>query len=499
MKCKYCQAELEEGILICPACGKEQEAETELQNPVEETAEEVITEEVETEAVAAEAEPAQIKEGVKATPGKIALAIAAGVVVLALLVALVVSGIDGDIFKKSETAADPTNATVSTDAVETVTEGTIPPDGNPDDVTCKGSYSVTDEELNAAVDTVVAKLGDEELTIAELQVYYWEAIYAFANNYGTYAAQLGLDPTGSMDRQLCAVGDISMTWQQYFLDYALNTWHTHTAVALAGKDAGYELEEIYQEELDNLPIQIAEMISYYGLTSEEEWIREYLGPGCTVADYMDYVKTYYLGYGYLDKVEKDMVFTADEVEAYYAANEELYAQNGLTKDAGKTYNVRHILLKPSENAETGEDGYPLYTEEEWTACEAKAQQMLDAWKANDATEDSFAALAMEKSEDPGSNYLGGLYENLTMETNFVPTFKEWYLDESRQVGDTGLVKSPHGYHIMYFSGSEDIWYATAEADLISEQVSAVLPAAKEKYAIEIDYSAIKLGVYSVAE
>ena len=25
MKCKYCQAELEEGATLCPACGKEQE------------------------------------------------------------------------------------------------------------------------------------------------------------------------------------------------------------------------------------------------------------------------------------------------------------------------------------------------------------------------------------------------------------------------------------------------------------------------------------------
>ena len=66
MKCKYCQAELEEGVSLCPVCGKEQ-ADTPVQEPV--------TEEKAT---------SEIKEGIKATPGKIALAVVAGIVVLAL-------------------------------------------------------------------------------------------------------------------------------------------------------------------------------------------------------------------------------------------------------------------------------------------------------------------------------------------------------------------------------------------------------------------------------
>ena len=506
MKCKYCQAELEEGVTLCPACGKEQEVAEE--TPVVETAEEVASAEVEetpaaeVEVIAKTEEAAapEIKEGVKATPAKIALAIAAGVVVLALLVAIVVGGIDGKTLKPTvEATVAPAEEILQTEPALTVVEGDIPADGNPDDVTCKGSYSATKEELDAAMNTVVATMGDEELTIGELQVYYWEAIYAFDSNYGSYAAQLGLNVMGNMDRQLCAIGDISMTWQQYFLDYALNTWHTHQAVALEGKEDGYELEEVYQAELDAMPGQIDETVAYYGLADANQWIQEYIGPGCTVEDYLNYIETYYRGYGYLDQLEKGMTFTAEQVEAYYAENEALYTQNGITKDAGKSYNVRHILLKPSETAETGEDGYPLYTEEEWSACEAAAQQMLDAWKAGDATEDSFATLAMEKSEDPGSNYLGGLYENLTAETNFVPTFKEWYLEEGRQVGDTGLVKSPHGYHIMFFVGSQEIWYGTAEADLLSEKISAVLPGAKEKNPMTVDYSAIKLGVMAPIE
>ena len=96
MKCKYCQAELEEGMTLCSICGKEQEEET----PAVEAEAIPAAEIEETPAVAEEAAAAEIKEGIKATPGKITLAIVAGVVVLALLVAMVLSGIDGDLFAK---------------------------------------------------------------------------------------------------------------------------------------------------------------------------------------------------------------------------------------------------------------------------------------------------------------------------------------------------------------------------------------------------------------
>ena len=395
MKCKYCQAELEEGVTLCPACGKEQG--TVEETPVAEVEEAVMVEEtpaVETEETSAP----EIKEGIKATPGKIALAVVTGIVVLALLIMMVVSGIDGNLFKSTEETVAPPEATQETEPVKTVVEGEIPPDGNPNDVTCKSSYSVSNEELEASVDTVVATLGDAELTLGELQIYYWEAVYAFDSEWGSYAAELGLNVAGNMDRQLCAVGDVSKTWQQYFLDYALTAWHTHKAVALASVEAGYELEEIYQTELDGMAAQMEEMAALYGLADADEWARNYIGPGCTAEEYLHYLETYYRGYGYLERVGQNLTVTAEEVEAFYTENEELYKQNGITKEAGKTVDVRHILLMP-QNGTTGEDGYPVYSEEDWAACEAEVQKIYDEWQAGDKSEESFADFAVKYSQD----------------------------------------------------------------------------------------------------
>ena len=201
-KCKFCQEELAEGSTVCPHCGKDNapEIETETVTPAEEVSEETTVveetadEKTETEApveeeaadtaeqpVSTEEVPveatAETPEAPKTAPWKIVAAVAAVVVLIAALAALVIGGVKG-----GKTPAETTEPTVAaeTAATETQVPATVPADGNPDDVTCKGTYTVTDEEAAAAKDAVVATMGDEQLTNGELQVYYWSVSTAFS-------------------------------------------------------------------------------------------------------------------------------------------------------------------------------------------------------------------------------------------------------------------------------------------------------------------------------
>ncbi len=497
MKCKYCQSELPEDATVCPVCGKEQQT---AEEPAALTEEIPVMEEVPAEPQAAPTAPehAEIKEGIKATPGKIALAVAAGVVVLGVLVALVFSGIRrrDDGVQGTEAPGEPTGtAAVSTEGPdETVpaTEGTIPPDGNPEDVTCKGSYTVSDDVLSGAADTVVATMDAETLTVGELQIYYWTEVYDFANSYGAYAAYFGLDFTQPLDKQSCDLGETPMTWQQFFLQSAIDTWHSYQSMALESAANGTEMDGEYQGYLDTLAEDLEQMAVNQGYADAAALLKTNFGPAATLEQYARYMEIYYNGYTHFNGLYDTFIPTQEQIEAYFTGHESEYAENGVTKESGKSHNVRHILVTVDSGSdeETGATGP---SDEAWEACRAEAQQILDGWLAGEASEESFAALAEEKSEDPGSSANGGLYTELTAETNFVQSFKDWYLDESRKPGDTGLVQSEHGYHVMYYSGSEDIWYATAKADWISDKASAVVPAAMEKHPIEVDYSAIALG------
>jgi len=118
-------------------------------------------------------------------------------------------------------------------------------------------------------------------------------------------------------------------------------------------------------------------------------------------------------------------------------------------------NVRHILV--SFEGGTTENGTTTYSDEEKAAAKEKAEDILAQWQAGDATEDSFAALATENTTDPGSKDTGGLYEKV-YPGQMVQAYNDWCFDDSRKPGDTGIVESPYGYHIMYFSGDADITY-----------------------------------------
>ena len=127
--------------------------------------------------------------------------------------------------------------------------------------------------------------------------------------------------------------------------------------------------------------------------------------------------------------------------------------NGINDNTFALKNVRHILVS-FEGGTTDENGNTTYSDEEKAAAKTAAQEILDAWKAGEATEDSFAALATEKSSDTGSTANGGLYEDI-YPGQMVSAFEDWCYDDSRKVGDTGLVETTYGYHVMFFSGDSE--------------------------------------------
>ena len=460
MNCKKCQAELEEGMSFCPKCGAAQ---------------------AETEAAPAVEAPA--KTGMSA--GKIALLVVLAVAAVAVIIALVVGGGNG---------TEPAETTVPTETSSASAEATIPADGNPDDVTCKGSYSVTDDEMAAAADTVVATMGDAVLTNADLQVYYWMQVYDFLNQYGSYASMFGLDYASPLEQQLSIDG--STTWQQYFLDSALDTWCNYQAMCHAANADGYVLDQEYVDYLEELPESLAESAVSMGYESAEAMVQRDMGPGATMQAYLDYLNNYYLGYMYYGDALEAMNVTDADVEAYFDEHAAEYLENGLEKTDEVYVDVRHILIAP-EGGTTDEEGNTTYSDAEWAAAEEKANEVLNEWLTKYGDEDGFSVMAETYSADGGSNTNGGLYEDVYV-GEMVEPFENWCFDASRQYGDYGIVKTDYGYHIMYFVGSDLVWFLTAESDMMVELGNEFLQETLEQYPSEIDYSAIVLANVDLA-
>ena len=450
--------------------------ETQEETPVAEAAAEEAVQEAPVE-TAEEAPAAPVK---KATPGKIAVAVGTVVLLAAVLIALIVNGQSQK--KTEEPAAEPS------EILETV-EATIPADGNPEDVTCKGSYSVSDEEIKAAADTVVATIGEHTLTNDALQIYYWMEVQNFLNTYGNYAAYFGMDYTQPLDTQRCTY-DENLTWQQFFLQTALTNWNQVQAMNLMAGEAGLTPSEEDQAYLDGLDAYLEETAAGFGI-SVEELMTANFGPGANKEGYRYFQELYLKGLPYYEAESAKMIPTQETLESYFAEHEEEYAASGVTKDS-KFVDVRHILVQVKGDT-AAEDGSTTYSDEEWKACEEAAQAILDEWLAGDKTEESFAALATEKTEDPGSQGTGGLYQQV-YEGQMVPEFNDWCFDESRQYGDYGLVQTNYGYHVMFFVDSEPRWPHYAESDWKNEQSAKLLEDIVTRYPMEVTYENIALGV-----
>ena len=140
---------------------------------------------------------------------------------------------------------------------------------------------------------------------------------------------------------------------------------------------------------------------------------------------------------------------ADVVEDESGSRYYVAVFNSRERNEALDYNVRHILLTAANlDLPEGETA----TEEQLTA---KAQEILDSW---DGTEENFAKLAEEYSQDGGSNTNGGLYEDVP-QGRMVAPFQDWCYEEGRKAGDTGVIYySGTGAHVMYFVGYGDTQY-----------------------------------------
>jgi parvulin-like peptidyl-prolyl isomerase len=158
-----------------------------------------------------------------------------------------------------------------------------------------------------------------------------------------------------------------------------------------------------------------------------------------------------------------------------------------------TVNVRHILVNVNEDdLDSESDTYEADLQARQDEAKAEAESILAEWQSGEATEDSFAALANEKSEDAGSNTSGGLYTQV-YKNQMVTEFNDWCFDSARKTGDTGIVYNENtGYHVMYFVGTDiPYWQVQVISDLKTEDFNTWYDALSEGMDIQQNESGIK--------
>ncbi|MBR1811970.1 MAG: peptidyl-prolyl cis-trans isomerase [Clostridia bacterium] len=209
---------------------------------------------------------------------------------------------------------------------------------------------------------------------------------------------------------------------------------------------------------------------------------------------------------YISADAADWCFSADrkvgDMNVFSAAQYVyvLYITSPVGRNEDRLPSVRHILVSFDDAA--GEEGVTTAADaRSRDEAKALAEQYLAEYKKGEKTEESFAALAEQYSDDTaslaigGQGMEGGLYENIAKGA-YVPAFENWAYDAAREIGDTEIIETEYGYHVMYFVGraEEPAWKAEIRAVLTEEQTEGFFKSLTEEYADTAVYDPAVLTV-----
>ena len=136
----------------------------------------------------------------------------------------------------------------------------------------------------------------------------------------------------------------------------------------------------------------------------------------------------------------DWLFSADRKagDSYQYSTTVVYILSPAALTDTKTVNVRHILISPVDTTDSSASAKNA-TDEQWADAYAKAQDILN--------------------------------------------------QDNRSGGDTAIVKTEYGYHVMYFDGATDtaVWQYTAEQSLAAEDSKTEAEKLQDAYTAKLNW------------
>lgn len=392
------------------------------------------------------------------------------------------------------TEPQPSDPSGTASAPETEGETLPPPEPDPsvdyEGLSTLDVYTLAELPADdARLSNVIAECEEQSMTNRELQMYYYMQFFGYygqlqqMTSYGYPADMFGLDITKPLSEQDSMEVE-GLNWEQYFLMCALNQFHQTCAIEAVAKQEGFTLSDEDKASLQKIKDSLTEQSEDYGFESVDAYIQASFGPSITQQDYEAYLDRYYYVVCYEDEIYNGITWTDDDLLEYFRSNPDKYEDVSELPNV----NVRHILITPEDA-----DGDKVSSDEEKAAAKAKAEEILEQYQ-KDPTEQNFATLANENSTDPGSNEKGGLYEDV-YPGQMVQSFNDWCFDEARKPGDTGIVETSYGYHIMYFVSQSDTyhWKSLCEKDYPVSRMETWINEQMDSLPLSVDYASIVIG------
>ena len=318
-------------------------------------------------------------------------------------------------------------------------------------------FAIYDEAIANGASLTEEDQTSIDATISNLSVY--AKLYGYSNVSGYLAAQYGTGCNEKNFREFLAIETIANNYSQKVYDTpvytseeleadyaeAPNEYDTVDYRVFAVTDALFDEED--EDKLAELKKTAADEMLAAAEEGDEAFIQAAYAHAAedTKESYEDEAYTMRTDVSHTDAELSNWLFedgrqvgdaTCVETSGtYYIAIFE-----GRDTHEYALPNVRHILISVADTTD----------EEAMAAAKETAEKLLAEYEAGEHTEDAFAAIG-DAAQTDGTAAESARYEDITP-GQMVEPFENWAFDANRQVGDTGIVESSYGYHVMYFSG-----------------------------------------------
>lgn len=389
-----------------------------------------------------------------------------------------------------------------------------------------------------AVNETYAKVNGEKISRVEFDYNYNIALNNYLNQYGSYMSMFGMDLSGDLSQQMYSE---ELTFQDFFTQLAMESISENKALLAEAKAAGFTYDTAadyaeYEQEVKDAAAQVGMSVKdfvrdNYGTYATLSRISGYVKESMYLSRYYDSVadskmpsgeeaESYYNeNKDSLDSVDYRVLTVEAQLSEAPTEEETAAAMAEAKKEAEAAEKKVSAEGEPNENVTADSVPYLLeswlfdsarksgdttvientsgnsyyvvafedrYRDETPTVkirailtAEDNAQAIMDEWKAGEATEDSFAAIADKYNDSTLIATEGGLLESVRPKM-MTGEMGEWLSDSARTAGDTTLITSeedPYSYVLYYLGEGEPWWSVSAK--------NALLGTAMEAYMAEI--------------
>jgi len=291
--------------------------------------------------------------------------------------------------------------------------------------------------------TTAATIGETDYSPAEVSYYYTTA---YQNAY--MMAQYGLSAYNPLltpqEQTLTTDSGEEMSYHDYFIDSALSSLHSITALYDAAIAAGYKESDV-TDDVESAIATTETDARNSGYSSLKQWLISTMGKTMTLSTFRDIVTREAVANQYIQDYFDGLEYSEDELNAYYKEH-----ANDLD-----TFEFGYLYFSTGGISTTDENGKAL-SDAEIDAAEKKALEAAKE-KADSAAKQLEAAKAADRPallekliEETESSFSAALETKVGADISGAVYF-DWLSDDARKAGDVSVIDSgTSGYYVTLF-------------------------------------------------